>query len=277
MGRRRISGLLVVLLLGAACSADRDSGTSTPPVASSSLSGPSDPSDVPSSAEPATAAPERAVEVTRCDEVRLPEGGVGGADFNLDAAEGLLDINFSDTRRGVHRNISYTVEYLKDPTCRETAEVAQLIARVGPPDWPPVVLGPQGAGPLHLGMTYQEIGDSGAASTVLGSRHDGWPAGCRILHYRASRFGRVPGATLNGTVSPERGLEQLYATSRMITPQGVRIGSSADDVAAAYDLAGVSPGESVTVPASARAVYRIQLTQVVTSISLELRQLGCMR
>lgn len=217
------------------------------------------------------------VRVTRCDEVRLPDRGVGEADFDVNAAEKLLGIHFSDTRNGEYRNMSYTVEYFDDPSCRTTVEVAELISRVSPPGWPPLVLGPRGAGPLRLGMSHQEIAHTGAATTPLGSQHDGWPPGCRILRYRGPRLGRVPGETLNGTVSPDHGLEQMYATRRMVTPQGIRIGSTIDDVRTAYDRPGVTTGDSVIVRVSNRAVYRIQIGRVVTSIALELHRLNCTR
>lgn len=68
--------------------------------------------------------------VTRCSDVRLPKEGIGEADFNVDKAAGLLDINFSDWRSGKYRNISYTVRYLDDPTCRKTPEVAALLDKL---------------------------------------------------------------------------------------------------------------------------------------------------
>ena len=55
-----------------------------------------------------------------------------------------------------------------------------------------LVLGPDGVGPLRLGMSHQEVVDTGAAQATRGSRHDGWPSGCRVLQYRPERLGRVP-------------------------------------------------------------------------------------
>jgi hypothetical protein len=60
---------------------------------------------------------------------------VGEADFSVDAARALLDINFSATRHGAYRNFGYTVAYLDDPSCRRTRSVAELIDRVNPPGW----------------------------------------------------------------------------------------------------------------------------------------------
>jgi len=75
------------------------------------------------------------VKVTRCSDVWLPDEGVGEADFGVDAARGLLDIHFSATRSGKYRNFGYTVAYLKDPSCRSTRNLAELIDRVNPPGW----------------------------------------------------------------------------------------------------------------------------------------------
>jgi hypothetical protein len=140
-----------------------------------------------------------------------------------------------------------------------------------------LVLGPHGVASLRLGMTYRDVADTGTARALPGSSEDGWSRGCRMLFYRPERLGRTPGNTQNGTVSPGQGLEQLYATRRMATPEGIHIGSTLQDVRAAYDLPGVSDGDEVTVRASRRAVYRIQLDGVVTSIALELRRRDCTR
>ena len=77
------------------------------------------------------------VRITRCTDVRLPDGGLEEADFGLDETTGTLQINFSDVRRVRYRNVSYTVRYLADPTCVNTPDVAEVIARVAPKDWPP--------------------------------------------------------------------------------------------------------------------------------------------
>jgi hypothetical protein len=90
------------------------------------------------------------VGVTPCDDIRLPDRGVGEADFAVNAAEGLLGIHFSDTRGGEYRNISYTVRYLEDPSCRNTSEVALLIDRVDPPGWFPAASQCQALAPNEL-------------------------------------------------------------------------------------------------------------------------------
>lgn len=137
-----------------------------------------------------------------------------------------------------------------------------------------LVLGPDGVGPIRLGMTHQAVAESGAAETFVGSRHDGWPRGCRIVVYRPDVLGQLD--TINGSVSRQEGLEQLSATALMATPEGVRLGSSMTDVSSAYGLSDIEPGETIVVRASDTADYRIQLDpDVVTWISLELRARSC--
>lgn len=138
-----------------------------------------------------------------------------------------------------------------------------------------LVLGPRGVGPLRLGMTEQEVVDTGAARAPLGSRHDGWPEGCRVLEYQPDHLGRVPDDTVNGALSADQGLERLSATRRMVTPEGIRLGSPIDEVREAYDRPEARPGTAITVAASRDAVYRLQLGKAVVSISLELRRLDC--
>ena len=138
-----------------------------------------------------------------------------------------------------------------------------------------LVLGPDGVGSLRLGMEHHDLAVTGLAYSVRGSRHDGWLPGCRVLHYRAAELGRIPGATTAGAVSRHHGLERMYATRRMATPEGIRLGSTIPEVRAAYDRPDLRNGDLLTVAASRRAVYRIQLSAVVSSISLELRGLDC--
>ena len=140
-----------------------------------------------------------------------------------------------------------------------------------------LVLRPTGVGQLRLGMSSEQVRKTGVARAVQGSHHDGWARGCKIVFYDAEQFGGVPGGRLNGVVSPEQGLETLYATRRMVTPAGIRIGSSVDEVRSAYDRPNLEAGDLVTVPTGHGAVYSIQLRRTVTSISLDLRHLDCGR
>lgn len=127
---------------------------------------------------------------------------------------------------------------------------------------PDLVIGPDGAGPLRLGMTVQEVRATGVAQTYKGSAHDGWRPGCWIVDYRSVHLGRVPGDTLNGQLAVGRGVEVLYATRRMATPEGIRIGSTVAEVELAYDRKDLEPTQRVLVRASPRTLYRIQLDGV---------------
>lgn len=140
-----------------------------------------------------------------------------------------------------------------------------------------LTLGPLGVGPIRLGMTRSEIEQTGAAKTFTASRHDGWPRGCKILFYNAKRLGRTPGDTLNGVVSARHGLEQLHATTRMLTPAGIGIGSTLKEVEEAYGRSDLRHGDLVTVPATANYVYQIQIGRVVRSVSLQRKNLDCIR
>jgi len=142
----------------------------------------------------------------------------------------------------------------------------------------PVSFGPDGAGALRLGMTRAEVAATGLASTLRGSGHDGWPPGCFVLEYRSDRLGRTPGDSLNGTLSSDEGLETLYATYAMVTPQGIRLGSPVEEVRRAYDRPGVEPVDQIEVRAAEAVLYRIVVDEaVVTSMQLELRRPKCTR
>lgn len=143
------------------------------------------------------------------------------------------------------------------------------------PDDGPLVLGPDGVGPLRLGMTAREIAGTGAATTAGGGGRVAWTPGCEAVRYRVRRLGRTPGNTLSGAVSPRQGLEALFASDRMVTPEGIRLGSPIADVRQAYGMPNLNPGQEVVVGASMRAVYRIDVDRVVTSISVQVREPDC--
>lgn len=142
---------------------------------------------------------------------------------------------------------------------------------------PLVVLGPDGVGPLRLGMTVRQIKGTRAASASLSSSaagvEEGWVPGCGPIFYNA----RVLGSSgyLNGIVSARRGIEQLNATTRMVTPQGIHLGSSLEDVRKALNRPAIIDGDRISLKASNDAVYVIQLDRVVTDLSLERRRVTC--
>ncbi len=97
--------------------------------------------------------------------------------------------------------------------------------------------------------------------------------GCGPIFYNA----RVLGSSgyLNGIVSARLGIEQLNATTRMVTPQGIHLGSSLDEVRKAFRRPGARDGDQVVLKASKDSVYVIQVEHVVTDISLQRRRVTC--
>lgn len=156
--------------------------------------------------------------------------------------------------------------------------LAILKAVADPMSSPAAVLGPTGFLTLRLGGQLDEptAKDPALATAAPGSRHDGWPPGCSVLQY-VEDLGTTPQDTLDGTLSDLHGLEQLFATERMVTPDGIRIGSPLEDVKNAFDRPRLEPGDLLVVPASNDTVYRIQLDETVVSIALELNDLTCVR
>jgi len=128
-------------------------------------------------------------------------------------------------------------------------------------------------------MTLREIEATDAASVSLagsavGDSEEGWRPGCGPITYDTNFLGGTPG-DLNGIMSARNGIEKLNATSRMVTPQGIRLGSSLDELRTALHRPEAIDGDSVVVEASHDAVYRIQLNGVVTEISLQRRRVTC--
>lgn len=144
-----------------------------------------------------------------------------------------------------------------------------------PPSAGELVLGPDGVGPLRMGMTHREVRRAGVGSVERGARHDGWPPGCRILRYDPESLGRTPGDTIGAVISEEHGLEQIYATARMVTPEGIRMGSTIPQVRVAFDRPRLVSGGLIVVRASPGVVYRVQVGGVVVSLSLQVRRPRC--
>jgi hypothetical protein len=142
-----------------------------------------------------------------------------------------------------------------------------------------LILTSKGVGPLRLGMSRQEVRATEFASTRLGSRHDGWPRGCAIVQFR-SKANRDPYlGDIDGAVSPRQGLESIRATRRTVTPEGIGLGSTVEDVRRAYPEETAGRGDLLTLRASPEAVYRIQLDGQgrVDSLTLELTRPDCVR
>ena len=126
-------------------------------------------------------------------------------------------------------------------------------------------------------MSPDEVNDSGAARAVPGAEHDGYQQGCHVLFYLPGRLGQADGFA--GLASSQRGLEQLQATDRMVTPEGIRLGSTIAEVSAAYSRPNITAGDYLQIPASSATVYRMQMSRKgrVQSLSVERRTLLCSR
>lgn len=120
------AALVAACSLTSAC-ASPESGSTTP---ESRTAAPTETPDV-ASAPPSPDVPP----LTRCSDVVPPAGGFGEGDFGADLTTGTATLNFSDTRDGRYRNITYVVAYRTDPTCRTSPEVARLLDRLDLPDW----------------------------------------------------------------------------------------------------------------------------------------------
>lgn len=139
---------------------------------------------------------------------------------------------------------------------------------------PDLVFGPYGVNGLTLGMSAAEVRETGAASAVQGSAHDGWKEGCLAVDYTFT--GDDEPGDVNGRISPEQGLEQLVATRDMRTPNGVGIGSTRSEVEAGFAHL-VGAGDVLSSPAGDGSwAYEITLTDGrVSRITLELPRQDC--
>ena len=127
-------------------------------------------------------------------------------------------------------------------------------------------LGPDGYGDLRLGMSVEDASATGAATFS-----DPPQGGC--TGFALTGFPVRKGLT-DGYLSAANGLEVLFARPGMRTPEGIGLGSSAQDVAAAYPEADASAALA-TVPVG-DAEYVISLREgKVTELALAMRGQTC--
>ena len=135
-----------------------------------------------------------------------------------------------------------------------------------------LVLGPDGLGPLKLGMTRSE---AEATGMVAAFRNEPNSATCL---WRSQLSGAPAGA---GTVfySETLGVATIDAYAGVTTPEGIGIGSSLAAVAQAYP--GWQPNERlgrghVAVPGNSQAVYRLAYADgKVTELTLQYAHQDC--
>jgi hypothetical protein len=183
----------------------------------------------------------------------------GGAGPDPDGeVEAQLDKMTSATAEPVSRMCVFTEAGCADGTDPIEAPVVDI-------------LGPNGFHGLELGMTADEVASTGEATSQLGSQHDGWPEGCRIVRFKVDSQG------VDGLISPEHGLEQIIAGSMMSTPQGIRLGSTHDEVLQAFAHL-VGDASYLTTPVSDEARYAMAFADGhVSYLALELSASRCQR
>lgn len=135
------------------------------------------------------------------------------------------------------------------------------------------VFGPTGVGSLHLGMTAEEVAETGTATTSPGSVEEGMMPGC--LWVLSTSFPD----DLVGVLSIKNGLERLVADAHAATPHGIGIGSTVAEVSAALGRTDVEAGDYFSVKASPDTSYEIGMSVdgVVQMLELRLRDMDCSR
>ena len=125
-----------------------------------------------------------------------------------------------------------------------------------------LVLGPNGLGPLLLGMSLDD-----AKGTGLVDHIDAPSQGCAdgLLEGEHTRQEEVA-----LFVSAQFGVAAIYAYGDIATPEGINLGSTYEQVLAAYPAWQGVDGEQghglVVVPSNSNAKYRIDIS-AVTSLS----------
>lgn len=131
-------------------------------------------------------------------------------------------------------------------------------------------LGPHGYGSVKLGMTTKQAVATGKVVKKL-------PGGGGCSGWDLKEF-RTPKDAVGVYISPRVGLAAIFASKGMKTPEGIRLGSTAKQVKAAYpkikkDFHGYYV---VTVPGNKKAYYTFGVTRgKVTEYGIALKKQDC--
>lgn len=141
-------------------------------------------------------------------------------------------------------------------------------------------LGPDGAGPIELGMTKAQVAATGAATGLSGTEGTcGQPSDGRLVGAMPADDSDLVGQLF---FSADTGkLVIIAATPTVSTPEGIHLGSSLTEVKKAYPSWKGDEGDGqgaglVAVNGSEKAVYRVYVDAgQVLELSLQLRRQEC--
>ena len=136
----------------------------------------------------------------------------------------------------------------------------------------PLVLGPNGLGPLLLGMSLGE-----AKATGLVDHIDAPSQGCSNGLLTGEHTRQEEAALF---VSARLGVAAIYAYGDIATPEGIKLGSTYDQVHAAYPgwrgIEGKQGHGLVAVPSNSNAKYRIDISGGhVVELDIQLTDQDC--
>jgi hypothetical protein len=137
------------------------------------------------------------------------------------------------------------------------------------------VLGPDGFGPIKLGMKLDEVEATGLVTPATGTAPD---AGCDARVKITAGAGGTDGVDGLLYFSPNIGLASITMYGDVKTPEGIGLGSTVVEVEQAYPTFKVEEESAAGwVPASATATYRIGVTKdgKVASILLQSNKQDC--
>lgn len=131
-------------------------------------------------------------------------------------------------------------------------------------------LGPYGYGAVKLGMTAKQAKATGGVVQKM-------PGGGGCSGWDLKKF-PTPKDSVGIYVSPNVGLAAIFAAKDMKTPQGIRIGSTAKQLKAAYPHIKKNAHDYyvITVPGNKKAYYSFAVTQgKVTEYGIALHKQDC--